>query len=180
MGQPIRKGLKESKKRIKKVNKSTPVNPKRVKDAIKVRKKTVVQQKKDKEHPEYGTSELEVRFAKNFLDKLGVKYIYQFKMASIGRYLDFYIVDCNIALEIDGDYWHGYGLLYEQMNPTQKRSHRVDKEKTRWCLINGIPLIRIWEHDINDHPEAVMKMLKEKFGIARENKEKQDKKKQRH
>ena len=138
----------------------------------------MVQQKKDKEHPEYGTSELEMRFAKNFLDKLGVEYIYQFRMASIGRYLDFYCPNENLALEIDGDYWHAYGLIYEEMNPTQKRNHRVDKEKTRWCLMNGIPLIRIWEHDINDHPESVMKMLKEKLGRAREDKEKKDKKKQ--
>ena len=90
MGQPIRKGVKEHKKKPKKVNRNNPVNPNRVKDEklLKVRKTTVVQQKKDKEHPEYGTSELEVRFAKNFLDRLGVKYIYQFRMASIGRYLD--------------------------------------------------------------------------------------------
>lgn len=182
MAQPIRKGVKEHKKKPKKVNKNNPVNPNRVKDdrLLKVKKSTVVQQKKDKEHPEYGTSELEVRFAKNFLDKLGVEYIYQFRMASIGRYLDFYCPNENLALEIDGDYWHAYGLIYEEMNPTQKRNHRVDKEKTRWCLMNGIPLIRIWEHDINDHPESVMKMLKEKLGRAREDKEKKDKKKQRH
>ena len=34
---------------------------------------------------EYGTSKLEERFAKNFLDKLGVEYKYQYKAESIGR-----------------------------------------------------------------------------------------------
>ena len=42
-----------------------------------------------RKHPEYGTSKLEEKFAKEFLDKLNVKYIYKFKMESIGRYWTF-------------------------------------------------------------------------------------------
>ena len=56
-------------------------------------------------HKEYGTSKLEERFAKDFLDVLGVKYIYQFKAESIGRYFDFYLPKENLILEVDGDYW---------------------------------------------------------------------------
>lgn len=54
---------------------------------------------------EYGTSKLEDKFAKEFLDKLGVNYIRQFKAESIERYYDFYLVDSHILIEIDGDYW---------------------------------------------------------------------------
>ena len=115
--------------------------------------------------PEYGTSNLEVRFMHNFLDKLGLKYIYQYLMGSTKRYLDFYLIEHRVAIEVDGDYYHAYGLLEEQMNKMQKKNRRVDQYKDRWCLINGIKLIRIWEHDINDHPEKVMKMLKKEFGI---------------
>ena len=115
---------------------------------------------------EYGTSKLEQRFAKNFLDKLGIEYKYQFKMESIGRYLDFYIPSCNVAIECDGDYFHSYGLVYEQMNPMQKRNHRVDEQKNHWCAVNCIKLLRIWEHDINEHPEMVMEMLKKELASA--------------
>jgi len=56
-------------------------------------------------HKEYGTSKLELRFAKEFLDKLGIEYIYQFKAESIGRYFDFFCVTANVIIEVDGDYW---------------------------------------------------------------------------
>ena len=72
----------------------------------------------------YGTSKLEVRFAKNFLDRLGVRYVYQFEAKSIKRFYDFFIPDCNILIEVDGDYYHSYGLVYEQMTPTQKKNKR--------------------------------------------------------
>ena len=56
-------------------------------------------------HKEYGTSKLELRFAREFLDKLGVEYIYQFKAESIGRYFDFFCPAANVIIEVDGDYW---------------------------------------------------------------------------
>lgn len=54
---------------------------------------------------EYGMSKLEDKFAHDFLDKLGIKYIRQFKAESIERYYDFYLPDSHILIEIDGDYW---------------------------------------------------------------------------
>lgn len=138
-------------------------------------KKSVKKNKK-----EYGTSKLEERFAKEFLDKLKIKYVYQFKAESIGRFYDFYLPEDNLIIEVDGSYWHSYGLLYEEMTPTQKRNRRVDKQKDHWALINGIPILRIWEHDINNNPEKVISMLKEKVGYARKQKEINDNKRKRH
>ena len=114
---------------------------------------------------EYGTSKLEERFAHDFLDKLGVDYVYQFKAISIGRYFDFRICPDlhGPIIEVDGDFYHSYGLVYEQMNAMQKRNKKVDEIKNRWCAVNGVKLIRIWEHDINDHPKAVMEMLKKEL-----------------
>lgn len=57
------------------------------------------------EKPLYGTSKLEEDFARDFLDKLGLDYIYQFEAKEIGRYYDFYISSHNILIEIDGGYW---------------------------------------------------------------------------
>lgn len=118
------------------------------------------QQKKKRAHAKYGTSKLEERFARDFLDKLGIEYVYQFEAKSIKRFFDFYIPDCNVLIEIDGDFFHSYGLVYEQMSPMQKKNKRVDEQKDHWALINGYKLIRIWEHDINKHQESVIEMLK--------------------
>ena len=118
---------------------------------------------KERKHPEYGTSKLEDRFAKNFLEKLGVVYETQFKAESIGRYYDFYLPDYNVIIECDGDYYHSLGLMYEQMSPMQKKNKRVDEQKNKWAREHKIPLIRIWEHDINKNPKSVMEFLKEEL-----------------
>ncbi len=131
-------------------------------------------------HPEYGTSKLERKFAKEFLEKLGIKYIYQYKAESIGRYFDFFLPEAHILIEIDGDYFHGHGLLHEEKNPMQKHSEWVDKQKDTWALAHGIPIIRIWEHDINNNPSGVIARLKEKVGKYREKYNKELDKKKRH
>ena len=149
---------------------SNIIHPKKKKTTTKGRKK----------HKEYGTSKLEEKFAKDFLDKLKVKYVYQFKAESIGRYYDFYLPENGVIIEVDGDYYHSKGLVYEEMSPMQKRNKRVDKQKDHWALINGIPIIRIWESDINKHPEKVMDMLKERLYLCKEEKEIKDRKKYRN
>lgn len=151
-----------------------------IKNSITPQKKKKPTIKGKRKHKEYGTSKLEEKFARDFLDKLKVKYIYQFKAESIGRYYDFYLPDNQLLIEVDGDYYHSKNLVYEEMSPMQKRNKRVDKQKDHWALINGIPIIRIWESDINKHPEKVMAMLKEKLYLCKEEKEIKDRKKYRN
>lgn len=120
--------------------------------------------KSRRKHPEYGTSKLEDKFAREFLDKMGVKYTRQFKAEDIGRYYDFYVktgLKTGILIEVDGDYWHGNGLLHEEKNRMQKHNEYVDSVKDNWALKKKIPLVRIWEHDINERPSEVYRQLKE-------------------
>ena len=122
-------------------------------------KKTIERSKKKKQ--EYGTSKLEEKFAKEFLDKLGVIYEYQYYAKEIKRYYDFYLPEQRVLIEVDGDFYHGYGKVFEEKNPMQKKNQRVDEIKNKWAAMHSIPLIRFWEHDINKHPAKVMKELKE-------------------
>ena len=112
-----------------------------------------------KKHQEYGTSKLEEKFAKEFLDKLGIEYQYQYLASDIKRYYDFYLPKQRLLIEVDGDFYHGYGKVYEEMNPMQKKNHRVDEIKDRWAALHSIPLLRIWEHDIRTNPTKVMQTL---------------------
>ena len=160
MAQPTRKQDSSKKPR------SRTVKKKKKPTTSEIIKKNIERSKKP--HPKYGTSKLEKKFAKEFLDKLGIKYEEQFYAESIKRYYDFYLPECRVLVEVDGDYWHSYGKVYEEMNPTQKKNARVDKIKNEWALAHGIPIIRIWEHDIRENPEKVMKILKENIGIATE------------
>lgn len=147
------------------------------------RKKGVIKRQINKQnHPKYGTSKLEEDFAKEFLDKLGVKYVYQFEAKDIGRFFDFYLPDSNLIIEIDGDYWHGNPEKYkkEDLKAHQLRAQRIDEYKTKWALTHSIPILRLWENDIRNNPKKVLKILKETLNIQDKKKKILENKKKRH
>jgi very-short-patch-repair endonuclease len=163
-------------------NKKNITKPKKT-----VRKRTVSKVRKPtrktvRVHPKFGTSKLEEDFARDFLDKLKVRYVYQFEAKDIGRFYDFYLPDVNLIIEIDGSYFHSDPRLVkeENMNPMQKRNKRVDEYKDRWALMHGIPLIRFWEKDIRENPKMIMDELKKRLYLEIEKKSLVEKKNKRH
>lgn len=168
MRQPVKKSGPFQKPRSKTVKKPTAQQTadKNKKDRRLPKNNSIKPKPKPRRvHPKYGTSKLEERFAREFLDKIGVKYVYQFEAKSIGRFFDFRIEPHGPIIEIQGSYWHGDNRIYEEnnLNATQKKNIRVDEYKREWCSRNGIPLIYIWEEDINRDPEGVVKFLREKL-----------------
>ena len=141
-----------------------------------------VTRKPVRRHKLPGTSKLEERFAKDFLDRLGVKYIYQFEAKEIGRWYDFYLPEHNIIIEVDGSYYHADPRVVteDKLKPMHKRNMRVDEYKTKWALAHGIPIIRIWEKDINESPTKVFEALKKRLGLEKEKAILTEKKNKRH
>jgi 3D (Asp-Asp-Asp) domain-containing protein len=78
--------------------------------------------------------EIEVR---NFLDDYNVEYVTNTKSLLNGTELDIFIPSYNVALEINGVYWHSE-LFKDKFYHTRK---------TLTCLDKGIDLIHIWEDD---------------------------------
>ena len=126
--------------------------------------------KKVMKHPKFGTSKLENDFAEQFLDKLGVEYVWQFEAKDIGRFFDYYLPTANLIIEIDGSWFHSDPRLVkeEDMNRMQKRNKRVDEYKNKWALMHGIPIMRIWEKDIRENPKKVMSDLKKRLFMEEE------------
>lgn len=137
-------------------------------------------------HKQYGTSKLEADFAREYLDKLGLKYIYEYEAKDIGRFYDFAItaydtmpfimenkhgIDCikqegqnvpiSFMIEIDGGYYHSDPRVVndKKLNPMQKHNKVIDLVKTKWCNLHCIPLLRIWEYDIRKNPQMVFDQL---------------------
>lgn len=168
------------------VRKNGPFQKPRSKTVRKRRKPTVSEiikknvERSKRPHPKYGTSKLETIFENEILKKLKVNYVRQFYAKDIKRYYDFYLPDLNVLVEVDGDYYHSYGKVYEEMTPMQKRNHRVDEIKNEWAGIHGYALIRIWEHDIRNSPHMVLEKLRERFGIEEEKQIIKENKKKRH
>lgn len=172
MSQPVKKNGTFQKPRSKTVRKRR--NP----TISEIIKKSIERSKKP--HPKYGTSKLETIFETDILKKLKVQYQKQFYAKDIKRYYDFYIPELNVLIEVDGDYYHSYGKIYEEMTPMQKKNHRVDEIKNEWAALHGYALIRIWEHDIRNNPYKVLEFLRERFGIENEKQIIKENKKKRH
>ena len=172
MVQPVKKGGTYQKPRSKTVRKKKKLTKEEI------IKRNIERSKKP--HPKYGTSKLEKKFAKEFLERLRIRYEEQFEAKDIKRFYDFFLPDYRTLVEVDGSWFHSYGLIYEEMNPMQKRNARVDEIKNEWAALHGYPLIRIWEHDINENPEKVLDMLRERLGVEMEKLIIKENKKKRH
>ena len=136
--------------------------------------------------PKYGISKLETYFAKEYLDKLGLKYIYEYEAKDIGRFYDFAItlyqeipfimenkhgIECikqegqnipiSFLIEVQGSYWHSDPRLFNEnkLNRIQKHNKFVDFLKAKWCEKKGIPLVYVWEEDIRNNPKKVFDIL---------------------
>lgn len=168
--------------------------------SIKAKKKSV-----RKRHKEYGTSKLEKDFAHDFLDKLGLKYVYQYEAKPIKRFYDFAVIYddgndfsytvrdglktidetkqfCRIEalIEVDGDWYHSNSRIVNEanMNPMQKHNKRIDEYKNKFALLNNIVLLRFWEYDIRNNPSKVMDELKARLTVSNEKiKKKEERKK---
>ena len=81
------------------------------------------------------------------------------------RYFDCRVLPKGPIIEVQCSYWQGDKRLYEEkdLNSVQRRNMKVDEKKRRWCSMNGIKLIYVWEEDINKDPEGVMKFLREEL-----------------
>ena len=133
-------------------------------------------------------SKLEVYFAKNFLDKFGVRYVYEWEAKDIKRFYDFAIVAISedsdvvveekngvvslsqkyndvrpcLIIEVDGSYYHGDPRVVEEskLNNMQKQNKIIDEYKNDWCRVHHIPILRVWEYDIMNNPKLVMEMIR--------------------
>lgn len=176
----------------------TSEKPKKVvKNTIKVNKNKL----------KYGISKLESYFAKEYLDKMGLKYIYEYEAKDIGRFYDFAItlyqeipfimenkhgiesikqegqnIPICMLIEIDGDYYHSNPEIMKnkKLNNMQKHNKFVDFLKDKWCEKKGIPLVRIWENDIRHNPKKVFELLNQYLGEGYRKKRIDDSKKRPH
>jgi very-short-patch-repair endonuclease len=76
---------------------------------------------------------------------------------------DFYVVDYNLYIEADGDYFHSNPRIYPDgpKTKTQKINWYRDIKKNKYVIENNIKLIRFWESDILNNQESIKCKLKE-------------------
>lgn len=76
------------------------------------------------------------------------------------RSYDFYLINENVLVETDGDYWHGNPNFFKKLNETQIKNVKNDIFKNELAKNKNIKLIRIWENEIlNDNFEDKIKEI---------------------
>ena len=93
---------------------------------------------------------------RNYLDTIGVEYVYSNKSIIAPYEIDIYFPTSKIALEINGVYWHSE--VY--------KSNDYHKMKTNICKDLGIRLIHIYEDDIVNRFDIVKRIIKNAIGVC--------------
>lgn len=96
-------------------------------------RKAVLKSRKNQKSP----SSIEKKFAKE-LDRCNIFYIQQFVI--LERFKVDFLINDDIIVECDGDYWHNLSNIKEK-----------DKIRDKILTENGYKVFRFWEHEINDN-----------------------------
>lgn len=76
---------------------------------------------------------------------------------------DFYLLDFDFYIEIDGDYWHSNPKFYPDgpITSSQKINFYRDIKKNNLCKEKNLKLLRFWEFDILNNLNEIEIKLKE-------------------
>ena len=81
------------------------------------------------------------------------------RQKQIGEFVVDFVVG-NIAIEVNGCYWHGCKHCYPSPNETQKKRRRRDVILLRTLNAAGYKVVFIWEHDVKKgNFSAIEKLL---------------------
>ncbi len=97
---------------------------------------------------------------------------------------DFYFLPQNLAVFIDGDFWHGrqwwkrgFASLEEHLLPRANSAYWIkkirsnlarDRKVTRSLLNQGVHVLRFWESDLKHSPEECLKLTVRTLKAARD------------
>lgn len=111
----------------------------------------------DRRH-KYENTSIE-RFIEEILEKNEIEFIKQFEIKPF-KY-DFLLSNYNLILEINGDYWHGNPLIFEdnKFDFIQKKNIARDLSKFKKTKYKKYNILYIWESEITKHPKIVEKKL---------------------
>ncbi len=103
----------------------------------------------------HSASELERRLYLHY-DQKGVKIITNNRTIISPKELDLYFPDYNLAIEINGCYFHS-----EQYNKTQM----YHLQKTNACISQNIALLQFWDTEINEKWEQTINLIDSRLGL---------------
>jgi very-short-patch-repair endonuclease len=123
------------------------------------------EQQREKRYEYFSTQQMTISktelLMEDILIFLNLEYKRQFRLKR--KIFDFLIINTNILVEVDGDFWHCNPIRFSE--PKYKQQiHNLNNDaiKNKIAEENGYKLLRFWEYDIIKHPDKVIAILKEK------------------
>jgi very-short-patch-repair endonuclease len=92
------------------------------------------------------------------LTELNVEYVVNTRKVIAPLELDVYIPSYNLAIEINGVYWHS-----ENAGGKDRNYHL---QKTLDCEAKGIDLLHFWDYEVIGNTDIVLSMIQMKLGIS--------------
>lgn len=98
----------------------------------------------------------------NLLDSMNIKYNNEENFVYYS--IDNYLYECNLIIEVMGDFWHCNPQKYtlDTMREIQKKRVPKDKAKHTYILNNyGVEILYLWESDIYNNIDVCKKLIQE-------------------
>lgn len=136
------------------------------KTTLELYEKTATQMLIEYSHHYSKKTDIEKAFEK-ILEELEIPFQYKFRIYDKEkinfwfREYDFLILNTNILIEIDGDYWHGNEKIFEELSDFQKSVQVNDLIKKEFANTNGYDIIRFWGSEIKKNNDKVKNEIKE-------------------
>ncbi len=100
------------------------------------------------------------KVVETLLSELNIDYIKEVTFKS-GRFRVDFLLQNKTIIEVNGDYWHSNPKLYkyETFTDDQYKNYYNDMFKKDWFTLNGFNILYVWEYDIYNNFETVIKQL---------------------
>ena len=98
---------------------------------------------------------------KEILNELNIQFEHQFRLKN--HIFDFRILNTNILIEVDGDYYHSNPKKFSKLNKIQLDQKQKDIKSNELAKENNFILYRFWEDDVLNNTEEVKNIISKKI-----------------
>lgn len=91
----------------------------------------------------------------SYLDKNSIDYEPQYIIGD-KFCVDAYIKSEDVAIQFDGDYWHGNPERYDDLDDRQRKRVALDKSQDAYMEACGIRVVRIWQSEFKKDPSILI------------------------
>lgn len=109
------------------------------------------------------------KIIREYLDEMKIEYKQEAQIEFNSFWMfDFHILNSNLLIEVQGDYWHCNPKIYlEPINSYQKWAKKRDYLKKDYANKRGYEILYFWENDINQNVLLIKEQIKKEVEICK-------------